>query len=76
VRSSGLKLTVEEMGIENLVSEMKKMKKRGGRRSEWLVFNSVVGLPHMGRGRSRRLVMEFLRVAKEMIAGDGNYNLW
>jgi hypothetical protein len=76
VRSSGLKLTVEEMGIENLVSEMKKMKKRGGRRSEWLVFNSMVGLPHMGRGRSRRLVMEFLRVAKEMIAGDGNYNLW
>ncbi|KAE8099134.1 hypothetical protein FH972_017138 [Carpinus fangiana] len=61
-RSSGLKLTVEEMGIENLVSEMKKMKKRGGRRSEWLVFNSMVGLPHMGRGRSRRLVMEFLRV--------------
>jgi len=68
-RSSGLKLTVEEMGIENLVSEMKKMKKRGGRR-EWLVFNCMVGLPHMGRGRSRKLVMQFLRVAKELIAGN------
>lgn len=57
------------MGINDLVSELKI--KRGGRR-EWLVFNCMVGLPHMGRVRSRSLVMEFLRVAKELIANSAN----
>ncbi|KAK9291044.1 hypothetical protein L1049_009228 [Liquidambar formosana] len=66
-RSIGLNLKVEEMEIENLVSETKKTKKRGGR-GEWLAFNCMVGLPHMGKGRSRRHVMEFLRVAKELIS--------
>ena len=68
-RAFGLKLKVEEMGIDDLVSELKT--KRGGRR-EWLVFNCMVGLPHMGRGRSRSLVMEFLRLAKELIANSVN----
>ncbi len=78
-RAFGLKLKVEEMGIDDLVSEIKKMKKRDGRR-EWFAFNSMVGLPHMGRGRSRKHVMDFLREAKELIAinrgiitfGDGD----
>ncbi|KAK9986187.1 hypothetical protein SO802_031138 [Lithocarpus litseifolius] len=68
-RAFGLKLKVEEMGIDDLVSELKK--KRGGRR-EWLVFNCMVGLPHMGRVRNRSLVTEFLRVAKELIANFAN----
>ncbi|KAK9289848.1 hypothetical protein L1049_008008 [Liquidambar formosana] len=68
-RSFGLKVKVEEMELQDLVAETKKMKKRGGRR-EWYAFNCMVGLPHMGRGRSRRHVMEFLRVAKELIANS------
>ncbi|XVF76875.1 hypothetical protein PTKIN_Ptkin13bG0302000 [Pterospermum kingtungense] len=71
-RSFGLKLQVEEMGIEDLVNELKKMKKRGGGR-EWLAFNCLVGLPHMGKTKSRKLVNEFLNVAKELLATSGNY---
>ena len=68
-RAFGLKLKVEEMGIDDLVSELKA--KRGGRR-EWLVFNCMVGLPYMGRVRNRSLVTEFLRAAKELIANSAN----
>ncbi|PON94328.1 GRAS transcription factor [Trema orientale] len=68
-RSFGLKLKVEEMGIEDLVSEVKKAKKRGGGR-EFLAFNCMVGIPHMRSVRSRRLVMEFLEVAKDLLAAN------
>ncbi|KAJ7950025.1 nodulation-signaling pathway 2 protein-like [Quillaja saponaria] len=68
--SSGLKLKVEEKAIEDLVTELKKMKKRGGER-EYFVFNCMVGLPHMGRGRGRRHVMEFLNLAQDFI-NSGN----
>ncbi|KAA8517454.1 hypothetical protein F0562_017747 [Nyssa sinensis] len=67
--SFGLRLKVEQTSIEDLVSEIKKTKKRGGKR-EWLAFNCMVGLPHMGRGRSRSHVMEFLRVAMELITNS------
>ncbi|XP_041023830.1 protein NODULATION SIGNALING PATHWAY 2-like [Juglans microcarpa x Juglans regia] len=70
-RVLGLKLKVEEMGIEDLVSETRKMQKRDSRR-EWMVFNCMFSLPHMGRGRSRTLVMEFLKVAKELISSSTN----
>ncbi|KAI8014529.1 Nodulation-signaling pathway 2 protein [Camellia lanceoleosa] len=63
----GLNLKVEEMELHNLESEKKKMKKRGGRR-EWRAFNCMVELPHMGRVRSRRQVMEFLKVAKDVLS--------
>ncbi|XWS67280.1 hypothetical protein CRYUN_Cryun05aG0274000 [Craigia yunnanensis] len=69
-RSFGLKLKVEEMGIEDLVNELKKMKKRGGAR-EWLAFNCMVGL--LGKNKCRKLVNEFLNVAKELLASSGNY---
>ncbi|KAK6245114.1 hypothetical protein QUC31_011523 [Theobroma cacao] len=68
-RSLGLKLKVEEMGIEDLANELKKMKKRGGGR-EWLAFNCMVGLPHMGKGKSRKFVNQFLNVAKELLASS------
>ncbi|GFS38572.1 hypothetical protein Acr_00g0058370 [Actinidia rufa] len=70
-RSSGLNMKVEEVGIEDLVSGIKKMKNRGGRR-EWLAFNCMVGLPHMRKGRSRSHVREFLRKAKELLANSEN----
>ncbi|KAL7248618.1 hypothetical protein ACSBR2_003372 [Camellia fascicularis] len=65
-RSFGLNLKVEEVGIDDLTSEIKKIKKRGGGR-EWLTFNCMAKIPHMGRGRSRSHVMEFLRVAKKLL---------
>lgn len=70
-RQFGLKLKVAEMEIEELASEIKRMKKRGGRR-EWLAFNCTVQLPHMGRMRSRKAVEEFLTVAKESMANSAN----
>ncbi|XP_058000154.1 protein NODULATION SIGNALING PATHWAY 2 isoform X2 [Hevea brasiliensis] len=70
-RGFGLMLKVEEMAIEHLVSEIKRRKKRGNRK-EFLVFNCMMGLPHMGRIRSRKAVEEFLRVAKESMANSVN----
>ncbi|KAF5747641.1 nodulation-signaling pathway 2 protein-like isoform X1 [Tripterygium wilfordii] len=71
---SGLTLQVEEMGIEDLVSEVNKTEKRGGK-GEWFAFNCMVGLPHMGRVRSRKLVEEFLRTAKELMASSVDKDL-
>ncbi|TQD77826.1 hypothetical protein C1H46_036656 [Malus baccata] len=68
-KSFGLNLKVEEIAIEDLVSLIKKANKRGGRR-EFLAFNSMVGLPHMRRRRSRGLLMEFLRLAKDLLANS------
>lgn len=73
----GLQLTIHEMNVEELVREMKKTNKtavrsrRGGGR-EWLVFNCMVGLPHMGKVRSRKQVKEFLQVAKELLSATAD----
>ncbi|KAJ4840514.1 hypothetical protein Tsubulata_000456 [Turnera subulata] len=75
-RSFGLRLKVEEMGMDALVSEMKRTKKNGGG-SEWLAFNCMLGLPHMGKVRSISSVLEFLRIAKDSIrvnSGGGSVN--
>ncbi|CAK9186561.1 unnamed protein product [Ilex paraguariensis] len=52
--------------MEDLVSEIKGSKKNSGQR-EWLAFNCMVGLPHMGRS-SMSHVMEFLKTSKELLA--------
>lgn len=70
-RSCGLMLKVEQKGVEEVVAEVKKMNKRGWRK-EFLAFNCMVGLPHMGRVRSRRDAIEFLSVAKDFINSSGN----
>ncbi|KAF8006075.1 hypothetical protein BT93_K0390 [Corymbia citriodora subsp. variegata] len=71
-KALGVELVVEEMRIDALVSEMDRLSKKGGynngMRSRWMVFNVMKGLPHMGRRRSERLVGEFLRLAKQVIA--------
>ncbi|XP_059669528.1 protein NODULATION SIGNALING PATHWAY 2-like [Cornus florida] len=72
-RAFGVKLKLEERELHDVVSEIKRMKRRGGRR-EWLVFNCNVGLPHMGRGRSRREAMQFMSVAKDLLAYTSNGN--
>ncbi|XAR60763.1 hypothetical protein NMG60_11034258 [Bertholletia excelsa] len=77
---SGLKLEVEQMGMEELRSEMKKMKKNGGRR-EWFAFNIMGDLPHQVKQRSVTQISEFLILASEALihfdrsivtVGDGN----
>ncbi|XP_058111278.1 protein NODULATION SIGNALING PATHWAY 2-like [Magnolia sinica] len=65
-RSVGLRLEMDEMDLEELVMEKKRVMKRGGR-NEWMAFNCMVGLPHMGMERSRRDAWEFIRIAKELI---------
>ncbi|KAJ0088302.1 hypothetical protein Patl1_31408 [Pistacia atlantica] len=61
-----LKLKVEEMELQDLVSGIKKTTRRG-RRREWLAFNCMWALPHMRRRRRRRHVMEFLKAAKDFL---------
>ena len=72
-RSVGLKLKVEEMELQGLMNEIKRTKKKGGR-SEWLAFNCMMGLPHMGSTGRRRQAMEFMRVAKELTVHSKNNN--
>ncbi|KAJ8753801.1 hypothetical protein K2173_000055 [Erythroxylum novogranatense] len=73
--SFGVILKVEEIELQDLVSEMRKARRRGsGRSTEWLVFNCMWALPHMGRMRSRRTVMEFMSIAKELLSNNGYCN--
>ncbi|CAJ1807629.1 unnamed protein product [Sphenostylis stenocarpa] len=65
-KSYGLKLKVEEKGVEELVADVKKINKMGGR-GEFLAFNLMIDLPHMGKVRSRRQALEFLRLANDLI---------
>ncbi|TYH77621.1 hypothetical protein ES332_D04G166600v1 [Gossypium tomentosum] len=63
---------VEEMGIHDLVNEFMAMKKQGGGTKEWLAFNCMVGLPHIGKNKSRKLVNEFLGIAKQLLTSCGD----
>ncbi|KAE8661029.1 hypothetical protein F3Y22_tig00116943pilonHSYRG00045 [Hibiscus syriacus] len=67
LRSFGLNLKLEEMGMKDLANKLEGMKKRG-RSREWLAFNCMVGLPHMGENKNRKLVNEFLDLAKQLLA--------
>ncbi|KAG4922171.1 hypothetical protein AAZX31_18G186300 [Glycine max] len=70
-KSCGLKLKVEEKGVEELVSDIKKMNKKG-EKGEFLAFNCTIDLPHMGKVRSRKHALQFLRVADELISTSDN----
>ncbi|XP_023758269.1 protein NODULATION SIGNALING PATHWAY 2 [Lactuca sativa] len=69
--SFGLNLKVEEKELGQIVN-----------RNEFMAFNCMVGIPHMGRTRRRTQVMEFLKVAKQLLVktqgiitfGDGEYS--
>lgn len=70
-KSCGLKLKVEEKELEVLVCEIKRMNKRGLKK-EFLAFNLMIGLPHMGMVRSRRKsAFEFVKVAEDLIKNYG-----
>ncbi|KAH6798263.1 hypothetical protein C2S52_022817 [Perilla frutescens var. hirtella] len=67
-RQYGVKLQIEEKCIDEFAVELMKRKKNG----HWLVFNCMVALPHMARRRRRSRVIEFLKVAEELLASfDG-----
>ncbi|KAG9453599.1 hypothetical protein H6P81_006503 [Aristolochia fimbriata] len=73
-RGRGLRLTVEEMEMEELATEKKRTKKKnkGGRR-EWMVFNCMTDLPHMGKKKQRHKnttthARNFLRLGKELLS--------
>ncbi|WCJ28002.1 GRAS family transcription factor [Euphorbia peplus] len=70
-RIHGINLKVVEIEMEDLVSEIKRTMKRGGRK-EWLAFNCMAGLPHMGRVRSRKSVEEFIKTAQALINSSVN----
>ncbi|XP_071738462.1 protein NODULATION SIGNALING PATHWAY 2-like [Rutidosis leptorrhynchoides] len=59
-RSVGLNLKVQEMELAQVVRRMEG--------SEFVAFNCMVGLPHMGRTRKRAQVMHFLDIAKEVMS--------
>ncbi|XP_023758270.1 protein NODULATION SIGNALING PATHWAY 2 [Lactuca sativa] len=69
--SFGLNLKVEEKELGQIVN-----------RNEFMAFNCMLGLPHMGRTRRRTQVMDFLKVAKQLLVktqgiitfGDGEYS--
>ncbi|XP_051130197.1 protein NODULATION SIGNALING PATHWAY 2-like [Andrographis paniculata] len=62
-REYGVKMQVEEKGIDELYNEVVN---RSTER-DFVVFNCMVGLPHMGRRRPRRRVFEFLKVAEMVL---------
>ncbi|KAI3750538.1 hypothetical protein L2E82_21179 [Cichorium intybus] len=56
-RSVGVDLKVEERELGQIVNG-----------NAFMVFNCMVGLPHMGRSRGRGQVMEFMKIAKGLLA--------
>ncbi|CAN0927851.1 Protein NODULATION SIGNALING PATHWAY 2 [Linum grandiflorum] len=67
----GLKLEIRGIRIDDLREEIERKKMKNESKSEWCVFNCMVGLPHMRRVRSRKMVEEFLGLGKEMVSGSG-----
>lgn len=64
-RSFGVTLKVQETRLVDLVNYI-----RESNGSEWLVFNCMTNLPHMGRRRCRSDVMEFLNTAQAVLANS------
>ncbi|KAL9672287.1 hypothetical protein QQ045_028537 [Rhodiola kirilowii] len=71
-RSVGAKLKVQEVEMEELVSELKRTNKRRSAQTQWCAFNCMVSLPHMVKNRSKAKVHEFLRLAKDVLNDSTN----
>lgn len=70
-KACGLRLKFEQIKLVELMTELKRMKKTS-LVNEWTVFNSQIGLPHMGRRRSRIQAMEFMFTAKVFLSDYAN----
>nr|GMC99717.1 nodulation-signaling pathway 2 protein-like [Ipomoea batatas] len=63
-----LNLQIEEMSVEELIIETKRMKNKGPGK-EWLAFNCMFRLPHMATNMPQTSqAMEFLKIAKQLLA--------
>lgn len=68
--SCGINMIVEEVGLQDLENLIKNITKEGYyyyERKSWYVFNCHTGLPHMGRVRYKKDVLEFVRVAQDFL---------
>ncbi|XP_073137793.1 protein NODULATION SIGNALING PATHWAY 2-like [Henckelia pumila] len=73
-RSRGVNMKVEKVGFMDLECKMKNTMEECCGRKSWYVFNCMVGLPHMGRIRSKKCVFEFLKLAKNFLQNDTSFN--
>ncbi|XP_071738492.1 protein NODULATION SIGNALING PATHWAY 2-like [Rutidosis leptorrhynchoides] len=64
-RNFGLNLKVQEMDMRKIREDMERSTFFG---REFVVFNGMVSLPHMGRTRKTTQVMTFLDIAKAVLA--------
>ncbi|KAL1808123.1 hypothetical protein ACET3Z_025113 [Daucus carota] len=70
-RSYNIKLIIEEMTLEDLMKYIEISKSENKR--EWLAFNCMVNLPHLGSRRSRNDIMKFLWVAQAVLVNFTTY---
>ena len=61
------------MELQDLARKIKG-KRKGGERREWLAFNCLWVVSQMGRKRSRRHVLDFVRTTKEILASISVYS--
>lgn len=61
-------------GATRFDEEKIKGKRKCGERREWLAFNCMWALSQMGRKRSRRHVLDFVKTAKEILASISVYS--
>ncbi|KAL8120107.1 protein NODULATION SIGNALING PATHWAY 2-like [Apium graveolens] len=70
-RSYNIKLITEEMTVQDLMKDIEISKCEN--RREWLAFNCMANLPHIGSRRSRNDIMIFLWVAKAALVNFTTY---
>ncbi|KAI3819099.1 hypothetical protein L1987_12922 [Smallanthus sonchifolius] len=63
-RSFGLHLTVQEMGMTQMMTQTDQANLTG----EFMAFNCMVDIPHMGITRTTTQVMNFLKIAKRVLS--------
>jgi len=70
-QTMGLKLRVDQLRLEELLDK-RRVTSIGASGREWLVFNCMVGLPHMGmaNAKGKREVVQFIEVAQKLVASS------
>lgn len=66
-KSHGLKFEVEQVRLQDLETRMRNTNIEDHGKKSWYVFNCNVGLPQMGGVRSKKDVLEFLRLAQNFL---------
>ncbi|KAK9069978.1 hypothetical protein SSX86_010376 [Deinandra increscens subsp. villosa] len=66
-KSLGLHLKIQEMGMAQMMTEINQ-RNLGSEFNQFLAFNCMIGLPHMGITRTTTQVMDFLKLATRVLA--------